>query len=280
MGANLIDAEHQWKEIAVLTNGLCGSACSLFATKLQIQEGATVFSYGGDGTLMDTSAFAGGNVESYKAFWPQVFYAAIIGDILYGPDTPIGKRLRAPGAADRKYAKSLVLPMPTTAVSRFNFNMMYMKEFGDQSLPREWYKLPAHKHYFEWHPTSAEDASSWSSLQSVYTKIANEDWKQVRADFEVSKADYKCASEPPTEPFVKPEQPDRPTPPPEVDHEQVAGMVGLIATVIVCCCCLGLVAIIGCCIAMVVKGQGASSARQQPFPQAGVVAGTEMRAHP
>ena len=46
-GASFIKAQHQWKEIAVLTNGLCGSACSLIATTLQFSEGATVFTYGG-----------------------------------------------------------------------------------------------------------------------------------------------------------------------------------------------------------------------------------------
>jgi len=196
-------ALHQWKEIAVLTNGLCGSACSLVATKLQFAAGATVFTYGGiPGEAMDHSAFAGGNVEDFAGFWPNVVYAGLIGDILYGSHTPIGARLRAPGAKEGHYADVLPLPLPTAARTRFNFAMMFEPEFGEDALPREWYLLPAHKNYDDtWLATSTRDARTWKPLKALYKRIANEDWNNVRESFRNSKiaqdysVDYSCAND-------------------------------------------------------------------------------------
>jgi len=228
-GASFIKAQHQWKEIAIVTNGLCGSACSLIATKLQFAEGATVFTYGGvPGKPMDSSAFAGGNVETYSAFWPQVFYAAIIGDILYGPDTAIGARLRTSGANRKDYANTLLLPMPTTAIATFNFNMMFAKEFGAEALPREFYNIPGHKNYNEWHQTSTKD-STWAGLKTLYVKIADEDWAAVRTGpGQTAEVSYTCAAVPPTEPFVR-----------EWDFDVYYKPFIFFALCCCCCCCFG-----------------------------------------
>lgn len=233
-------AKHQWKELAVLTNGQCGSACSAVATKLQMAEGATVFTYGGvPGERMDVSAFAGGNVEDYGAFWPRVLYATLIGDVIYGPSTPIGKRLRQPGPRERNEAHTLLLPLPSQATTRFNFNMLFMREFGPEALPREWYVVPAHKQYQEWHVTSPVDMTTWPNLFGLYKKISEEDWAGLRnnpewgSDFSMS-----CAAKPPTEPYRKPWDWGIYIYPP------------IILAVIVCCGCCA-----GCCYACLLCGR-------------------------
>eukprot|EP00403_Amphidinium_massartii_P005679 CAMPEP_0178379686 /NCGR_PEP_ID=MMETSP0689_2-20121128/5074_1 /TAXON_ID=160604 /ORGANISM="Amphidinium massartii, Strain CS-259" /LENGTH=992 /DNA_ID=CAMNT_0019999803 /DNA_START=58 /DNA_END=3032 /DNA_ORIENTATION=- len=183
-GVTVRSAKHKWREVSILTNGLCGSACALVQSRLQFGEGATVFTYGGDPTErsmpMDSAAFAGGNVEDFKQFWPMVLYSAVVGDIIHGEWTAIGQRLREPGAAERHYAKTLVLPLPTQAMTRFNFNMMFVKEMGPGALPREWYIMPGHKNYRVWIPTSITDIKTWKPLQQLYTRVAREDWQKLR----------------------------------------------------------------------------------------------------
>jgi len=207
-GASIIKAKHQWKEVAILSNGLCGSACSLFASQLQFKEGATVFTYGGiPGHLMDSSAFAGGNVEDFRQWWPWVFFSGLIGDTLHKPDTEIGKMLRAPGAKHRSYSRALMLPLPTKAIARFNYNMMFVPKLGPKALPREWYIMAAHQHYWEWHATSAVKLDTWDKLYGLYARIDAENWTQVRAKsvsrLQSSGISYACASDPPTIPFVR-----------------------------------------------------------------------------
>lgn len=195
----LDQAKFQWREIAVVTNGLCGSTCSLIATKLQFAEGATVFTYGGvpGDELMDSSAFAGGSVYEWKDFWPQTLYAAVIGDILHGPRTEIGRLMREPGAKKRHWAKSLLLPLPHSAKVGFNYDMMHTTELGPDALPREWYTIPAHKHYDVWH--FDETPQGREGRLDLYKQIQAEDWARLRKQGveghpEVS---FRCAAEPP-----------------------------------------------------------------------------------
>ena len=55
--------ERVFNHIVLLTDGTCGSACSLFSTKMMLSRRAVAVSYGGLlGQAMDTSSFAGGNV--------------------------------------------------------------------------------------------------------------------------------------------------------------------------------------------------------------------------
>jgi hypothetical protein len=240
---HLRESKWQWKEVAILTNGLCGSACSLIATKLQFAEGATVFTYGGvpngEGLLqepMDHSAFAGGNVEQYKDFWPNVLYAAVVGDILWGPDTPIGKLLREPGAKRHHWANSLLLPLPSPAVTTFNYNMMHIRELGPDALPREWYTIPAHKNYEVWLAGNTEDGIN--GQQQLYKAISSENWGALR---EGKMAEYGCAESPP--PWDETKAPDR-----TFDVPAAVG-VGLLV-LLCCCCCCSCGCLAACCWAL------------------------------
>jgi hypothetical protein len=234
-GASITKAKHQWKEIAVLSNGLCGSACSLFATQLQFKEGATTFTYGGiPGKIMDVSAFAGGNVEEYKNFWPQALYASLVGDALHGPNTEIGQMMRSAGSRERSFARTLLLPLPTKAMARFNHNMMFVKEFGPDALPREWYIIAAHKHFWEWHDSRPDkiftQKKDWCELCGLYKKVAAENWTEVRknsvAPLGLKGISYVCAAEPPTIPFER-----------EEDWDRIVYPILIPALIVLCCCC-------------------------------------------
>lgn len=215
MGRGIMATRHQWKQLAILTNGLCGSACALIATTLTAAEGATVFSYGGvPGEVMDTTAFAGGNVLDYNGFWSQSLYAGIIGDILAGPNTPIGQRLRAGSSRTTGWAETLLLPLPSHAITRFNFNMMNTRQFGPDALPREWYVVPAHRHYKAWFVTDADLGADWGDLSALYVHMATENWTDIRLNpgFDNTTYSLKCFADPPSQPWSPPSIPPQDNP--------------------------------------------------------------------
>jgi len=256
LGNSINSAKHQWKEIAVVTNGLCGSACALVQSRLQFAEGATIFTYGGapGHPAMDSAAFAGGNVEEYDHFWPTVMYGAIVGDILHGPWTGIGQRLRQKGAAKRHYAQTLLLPLPTKAMARFNFNMMFVKEMGPEALPREWYVMPGHKHYWYWIPTSLTDEKTWEPLQDMYIQISKESWAELRA----ADATTKCAVGPPTKPWA---------PNWELPLQSLWVVAGIAEVVCCCVCC-------GCIVGLMMWCNRVSRGRPPPATGAAAASGS------
>merc|ERR550525_2149021 len=84
---------------------------------------------------------------------------------------------------------------------------MFVPKLGPEALPREWYIMAAHQHYWEWHATAADKPDTWTKLYGLYARIDAEDWSQVRAK-SVSRLQswgisYGCASDPPTIPFVR-----------------------------------------------------------------------------
>mmetsp|Transcript_93501 Transcript_93501/g.194965 ORF Transcript_93501/g.194965 Transcript_93501/m.194965 type:complete len:1144 (+) Transcript_93501:735-4166(+) len=174
--------KHQWEEIAVLTDGKCGSACATVAAKLQFSGGATVFTHGGvPKQSMDSSAFGGGNVERWPDFWHKIFYAGLIGDAIHGKDTKIGQRLRQAKAKERHYSRTLPLPMPTEADVSMTYRMMYVPEMGENALPREWYSVGAHRHYDDWNFADISKRSTYRNLFNLYANVASEDWAAIRA---------------------------------------------------------------------------------------------------
>mmetsp|Transcript_23274 Transcript_23274/g.51088 ORF Transcript_23274/g.51088 Transcript_23274/m.51088 type:complete len:609 (+) Transcript_23274:1160-2986(+) len=192
--------KHQWPELAILTDGTCEDSCALVASKLQFAAGAMVFSYGGvPGEVMDTGASAGGDVREWDQVWKTTFYAALIGDAIMGKDSKIGQRLRQEKADKRQYSRTLPLPMPTTADVSFNFNMMFVPEMGKNALPREWYVIPAHRHYDVWDFVDNNEWDTWGDVHDLYSTIAGEDWNAIRlagAGGKDTEA-FKCAKPPP-----------------------------------------------------------------------------------
>lgn len=95
----------QFSQILIVTDGLCGSACSYFITKLRYHGKAALLGHGGIlNQSMETSSFAGGNVEDWPAFVQTVD------------------------------DESVVAQLPTTAFTRFNFHQLYL---GNEEIPRE-----------------------------------------------------------------------------------------------------------------------------------------------
>lgn len=66
------DPPYYFKKIIVLTDGLCGSACSLFISKLKHYKNVPLVFVGGfPGEQAETSSFAGGSVLQYIDFQKQ-----------------------------------------------------------------------------------------------------------------------------------------------------------------------------------------------------------------
>ena len=144
-------------QVGLVTDGTCGSACSLFSTLLTTNGDAVAFSYGGQAnTAMDISSFCGGNVLEYD-------------DVLHA--TALSKRIASLSSQrlsdyDRSRNETFVdsfMPMPTKATSRMNWYMAMMEthmsaapdgshgeDYSFDPLPRQMYIVPARKHINKW----------------------------------------------------------------------------------------------------------------------------------
>jgi C-terminal processing protease CtpA/Prc len=107
----IINQNYAFQKVALLTDGLCGSACSQFASKLRYYGYVATIGMGGILTLpMETSSFTGGNVEDWNAFVPEV----------------------------AMYNANLLAQLPTSAFTRFNYAEFYL---GNEPLPREFQRI-------------------------------------------------------------------------------------------------------------------------------------------
>eukprot|EP01028_Stygiella_incarcerata_P004567 TRINITY_DN2007_c0_g1_i5.p1 TRINITY_DN2007_c0_g1~~TRINITY_DN2007_c0_g1_i5.p1 ORF type:complete len:1366 (+),score=295.80 TRINITY_DN2007_c0_g1_i5:79-4176(+) len=123
-----------FKKIIIYTDGMCGSACSLFITKLRYAGiGAIVAKGGRTDTIIESASFSGGNVFE----WDDV--VASYGEIL-----------------DFEY-------FPTSASARFNFNEMYAE---NQVIPREFMRLDPDYRILNW--DFSEDTAINNSRPSYY----------------------------------------------------------------------------------------------------------------
>jgi hypothetical protein len=124
--ANNLD--YFFKSINVVTDGTCGSACSLFTAQLlshrNLFQGQSVrmFSFCGynPNEKMDTSSFAGGNVLDTMGL------AEVFSQTNYN-DTQLPQQFL------------------TSAIARFNFHEYYVN--AEATIPREFIKLPADTHF-------------------------------------------------------------------------------------------------------------------------------------
>lgn len=131
-------------KILIVSDGRCGSACSYFISKLRIANKARVMTYGGIwGKQMDSSTFAGGNVYEWATF---------IADL-------------------RSYGNfTWATPMPTSALTAFNFREMYNP---GESIPRQFTPMYADWVLPYWDPllgsTSLSVASQKEALATLYS---------------------------------------------------------------------------------------------------------------
>jgi len=178
--------DHPFEDVAMISDGLAGSAGSTFASKLMASGYVTVFTYGGRGDPlgMDSSGYSGGNVLHYQEWWPLVASAAEFGMFLL-PNSSWEQYSRRPLDALRPEADSSPMypyAMPgASAFASFNFNIMYLREYSDDtSLPRQFYRLPAHRHYSKWPKNLKYTCSNTNALFSMYRLVHDEDWWAVR----------------------------------------------------------------------------------------------------
>ena len=70
------------------------------------------------------------------------------------------------------------------ANARFNFRTSYIRQFevpGDSTmLPREFYRVPAHKHYNLWPELLGNVCDNPKELLAMYERVRKENWCDVR----------------------------------------------------------------------------------------------------
>jgi len=171
-------------QVGIVTDGTCGSACSLFSTLLTTNGDAVAFSYGGQAnTAMDISSFCGGNVLEYD----DVLHATALSRRIASLSS---QRLSTYDLAHNETFVDSFMPMPTKATSRMNWYMAMMETHMSSSpdgsrgevytfdpLPRQMYIVPARKHINKWAPDA-------DSRTSVYAEIiAFNNWANVTPQF-------------------------------------------------------------------------------------------------
>lgn len=195
--------DHPFTDLAVLTDGTSGSAASALPSRLMASGYATIFTYGGNGKIMDSSSFAGGNVEDYNEVWPRILVAAEFGMWLL-PESP-WKNL----SGSQNYTSeaslmgdTIIYPRPPplqSVVARFNFNMMFVPQFAEEGdstmLPREFYRLPAHRHLDVWPMDLADVCMNPYELMKTYGRISKFDWWELRKNPQYLDKGWSCVPE-------------------------------------------------------------------------------------
>jgi len=136
--------------VTYLSDGTCGSTCSVSTTSPFLDGMSTVVTYGGvKGEAMDMTSFNGGNVGLYqsseqsdddlsKASLDSVVDASVFHPAAEPPNWPF-------------------LPVPLNLYSlNFAQRATYPRALGPKALPREWYLIPASYHLDVWVPHTFE----------------------------------------------------------------------------------------------------------------------------
>lgn len=127
-------------QITYLSDGFCGSTCSVSTTRPVLEGLASVVTYGGiNGVPTDITSFNGGNLNgNYQGLFDDLF-KTLIEAAVHNPEHP------KPGR------EAIMLPLPwATSEVKFAQRAQYPTVLGDHALPREWYKVPAPNHIDAW----------------------------------------------------------------------------------------------------------------------------------
>ncbi|KAF4694286.1 hypothetical protein FOZ60_008439, partial [Perkinsus olseni] len=137
------DAKY-WTEVAFVTDGSCGSACSSFTQTLQLSGAATAFTFGGLADQpMDVAAFGGGDVLEYDFTSSGLNIASHLGYWATFGESQWSKM----------HANSWVnkpIPFPNSARVSYTWNIDLPLQLGPEALPRQLYIVPPHKHLNMW----------------------------------------------------------------------------------------------------------------------------------
>ena len=75
------------------------------------------------------------------------------------------------------------MPFPTRATAKFNWNMMFAPQLGEDALPRQFYLLPPTMHINKW------ATSAYIEKNPIYDEIVSvANWKSIQPQFPSSHA--------------------------------------------------------------------------------------------
>lgn len=133
--------KYEFKNIIMLTDGLCGSACSQFSSKLRVFNKAIYVGVGGvDEEPFETSSFCGGNVFEYNPEFNELIFSGLSASVR---------------------PKDL----PTSATSRYNFAQAYIPSTDD--VPREFKMIDADERLEHW----VQVADPLADYEEVYQQV-------------------------------------------------------------------------------------------------------------
>ncbi|KAF4663072.1 hypothetical protein FOL47_005918 [Perkinsus chesapeaki] len=136
--------KNYWTDVAFVTDGNCGSACSDFTQVLQLTGKATAFNFGALADQpMDVASFGGGFVYEYDDITSLLNIASHLGYwATFG---------QAEWSKERKNSwLNKPIPFPSSARARYTWSLDFAPRLGQDALPRQFYIIPPHKHLNMW----------------------------------------------------------------------------------------------------------------------------------
>jgi hypothetical protein len=171
--------DHAFEDIAVVTDGLAVDASGMLVSNLLVSGYATVFTFGGDGTDQgfDISGSIGDPAEAYDSWMRKSMLSAELGNALTN-----GSFLDLREAYRGQHADNKIPHIPLASVSaRFAVDNVYLPELSEDALPRNFYRLPAHKNYHDWSYRYLDTTcGNPQRLSDLYARIEREDWCSIR----------------------------------------------------------------------------------------------------
>jgi len=135
------------QHLTYVSDGLCGSTCSVASTRPYLDGLTTFVTFGGvPGQPMDITAFNGGNVATYQnpgssyGLWTDAVSAMVDAAVFFPNETLPSWPF-------------LPIPMSMYSVS-FAQRAEYARALGPKALPREWYLVPGSHHLNVWSSTA------------------------------------------------------------------------------------------------------------------------------
>lgn len=155
------------KRIKFISDGMTGSTGSVVPTTAYTYGLADVVTFGGiQGQPHDISSFNGGNVNKWNHWWPAASISSYAFHTLFEESAAASFQV--------------LMPLPgRTSASYAQTAQVLIDQFGENTLPREWYLVSSQTH-LDWWPTVSmrklesplEDQTAWDQLVSLYKQAA------------------------------------------------------------------------------------------------------------
>ena len=109
-------------------------------------------------------------MEDFEDFWQMLAVSARLGELVSGGQAAYTKMHEGSWV-------SHPLAFPTKARAAFNWRMMFVKAFGEDSLPRQFYLVPGRRHLNVW-------GTNETTMFEIYEQIiATRNWKRLKPQF-------------------------------------------------------------------------------------------------